>query len=178
MSHATRAPRSERVRTCATLVFLPLLLPHVSSAEHPCPLLLTSPPVAPTAGYSALNAQHSGCLQSDAFSPTCNAAARRLCIALGYASGYGPVEYNGAAATIVCLPAAWTTEFVVPAATLTAYNSACTHVQVPPNYQTSYGRDCHSASYRYCLAMGYAWGAGPLENNAGVSMNIACVRSV
>ena len=75
---------------------------------------------------------------------------RRLCITLGYASGYGPVEFSGAAANIVCLLAAWTTEFVVSAATLTAYHASCTHVEVPPNYyDQSYGMYCHSASYRH-----------------------------
>lgn len=56
--------------------------------------------------YSVLVNHHAGCsggTQAQRIGPDCNAAMHRFCASQGYASGFGPVENSGDAASVVCV---------------------------------------------------------------------------
>ena len=55
--------------------------------------------------YSVLTTFHVPCDGSrDRSGPNCNAAIKRYCVSLGYASGFGPNENSGDNAVVTCIP--------------------------------------------------------------------------
>ena len=54
-------------------------------------------------GWGELTAQHAGCVPGREDAYDCNAASHRFCAAKGFVSGYGPVEYNTAGVSVVCV---------------------------------------------------------------------------
>ena len=55
--------------------------------------------------YSVLTTFHEPCDGvRDRYGPNCNAAIKRYCVSLGYASGFGPNENSGDNAVVTCLP--------------------------------------------------------------------------
>lgn len=72
----------------------PVAQVHCLSAEHATVVSTT---------MAALTAQHGGCTDALQDLRNCQAASRRLCVAQGFAGGYGPVEAGPAEAYVVCV---------------------------------------------------------------------------
>jgi hypothetical protein len=53
--------------------------------------------------YTALSRLHGGCTAATRIGPDCNAAMHRLCAAMGFASGFGPLENSGDTAVVGCV---------------------------------------------------------------------------
>jgi hypothetical protein len=117
--------------------------------------------------YSALSTHHSGCTASTRYGPDCNAAIHRYCRAIGQTTGFGPVENWDDNAVVTCVRSA-----TVMGTTYTAmrtYHSGC------DGMRERMGPNCNAAIHRYCRALGFDSGWGPLENYAD-NLDIACIR--
>ena len=69
-------------------------------------LVLACTPTGATklnASYADMAQIHEGCNEERPWGPNCNAAIKRHCRALGYESGFGPLEHSGDYLGIVCL---------------------------------------------------------------------------
>jgi hypothetical protein len=107
--------------------------------------------------FTTLTSYHSGCTSSTAYSAECRAAVHRYCAATGYVSGYGPVEYAGSTAVVVCLDNQSVVARNSTFAQVTAQDSGCTISAIN-------SANCRNAVDLLCAAAGYGNGGfGPLE---------------
>lgn len=116
--------------------------------------------------FTELSAYHGGCTASTPRGPDCFAAVNRYCAARGQTTGYGPVEYSGDDALVVCTPGAAVS---APGYSgLVGYNAVC------DGSTQRMGQDCNEAMHLYCQAQGWLTGFGPLENSGDVAY-VACL---
>lgn len=122
--------------------------------------------------YAVLAAQHESCSGASASFPDmygifCNSAIHRYCQAIGYETGFGPVEVGLPTGFVHCIRSEHATVIGAALAALTAQNGDCTDPLADLHA-------CQSASRRYCVSAGHAGGYGPVE--AGESnVTIVCV---
>jgi len=114
--------------------------------------------------FSSLTSYHSACTSANANSAECRAAVNRYCAATGYATGYGPVEYAGSDAVVVCLDNQSVVTRTSTFAQLTAKDAGCA-------ISTVNSANCRNAIDLLCTAAGYGNGSfGPLEyTSSGVA---------
>ena len=124
-----------------------------------------------TTGFSVLTVFQPACTESDPNSGACLSAAKRFCNNQGYASGFGPVEYNPAmnVAVVDCFGSASATIVQTTFAELTAYQPAC-------NASVPFSIVCASGAKRFCNGQGYAAGYGPTEYNGSVAY-VTCLKA-
>jgi hypothetical protein len=160
--------RSATHRTCAANGCAATGIGAVASAGDAaaitCLDATTATPLATT--YTELAVQHGGCSAATPFGPDCNAAIHRWCASAGSATGFGPVEAYGDAATVVCTPEA--TVLDASYAVLAGLESGCDGVSQRA------GAACDEAIHRWCRAEGYSSGFGPVENSGDLAL-VACL---
>jgi hypothetical protein len=117
--------------------------------------------------YAELATSHGGCDGTgQRVGPECNAAIHRFCAARGASTGFGPVQTDGAAATVACVGGA---EVVSSSySELATHHDGCTQA-------VRWGPACNAAIHRFCVSRGASSGFGPLENSGDVAV-VACVR--
>ena len=95
-------------------------------------------------------------------------ASKRLCVDLGYVSGFGPFESTLSSTKVACVTGAVNinTSYTV----LDSFNDGCDGVT------SSWGPYCHSAIHRFCLDQGHEGGFGTVESQ--VANDIAWVTCV
>lgn len=93
----------------------------------------------------------------------CATAIHRYCASVGAVSGFGPVESEGDALTVTCLPSA----IVVPTTreTLAGFASRCLADPVT----------CGIAAWNYCASLGHLGGYGPVEDT-GSGVDVVCLE--
>ncbi|MEN0066664.1 MAG: DUF1592 domain-containing protein [Myxococcota bacterium] len=119
--------------------------------------------------FDALSAYHEGCTADAGPGPDCNAAIHRMCAQTGSTTGWGPLDQDGASASIVCVDEA--TILNTSYSTLLAFDPEC------DGANGRIGPACNRAIHRYCQDDGFASGFGPLENS-GDTIVVACLGEV
>jgi hypothetical protein len=99
--------------------------------------------------------------------PNCNAAISRYCGSRGFATGFGPVEQDGARATVTCVRSA--------EVRLTSYGELSRFIGPCDGTSERVGLACNAAISRYCASAGFTSGFGPIENDGDVAY-VACMR--
>ncbi len=118
--------------------------------------------------YAALSARQGPCDGvTERQGLNCNAAIHRHCAALGYVSGFGPVETTGDGASITCVRSAEVRGTTFTA--LAGFLGGCDGTTV------RFGPHCHAAISRYCASVGFTSGFGPIENDGDMAY-VTCVR--
>jgi hypothetical protein len=118
--------------------------------------------------YGVLRTHHDTCDGgAQRIGPGCNAAIHRFCAAQGCtASGWGPVENSGDAASVTCV--AMGADRQVPFAVLAGIQPAC------DGSGQRIGPECNSAIHRYCRGEGFESGFGPIESGPD-AVTVTCV---
>ncbi|MDR3608675.1 MAG: hypothetical protein P4M08_15030 [Oligoflexia bacterium] len=122
--------------------------------------------------YSQLATYNSNCSSGTPYSDNCNAAIDQYCQKVnGAMSGFGPVENSGNNVTVTCVQSGAGSVIQTTFGILQSYNTGCYNNSVPVSV------NCNSAISRYCYALGYASGFGPVEHIGGASATVVCVNS-
>jgi hypothetical protein len=117
--------------------------------------------------FTTLATHHPSCNSSAvAVSGGCYAAASRFCASRGYVSGFGPVEYTGDSATVVCVRAAVRIG--------TSYTVLASHHPGCDGTTERLGCACNAAIKRFCESQGHTSGYGPIESS-GDYVEVFCV---
>src|SRR5262249_55477879 len=97
----------------------------------------------------------------------CWSAVNRYCEALGYESGFGPVEHSGDNLTLVCLPRNVARRFAPTYTQLKTFHPGC------DGSREIWGGECSSAVHKYCRSQGANSGFGPVESS-GNNTTVVC----
>ncbi|MHB1843502.1 MAG: hypothetical protein ACYCWW_01530 [Deltaproteobacteria bacterium] len=109
-----------------------------------------------------------GCSLSTVTSSTCAAAASRACrFSYGYGAGFGPVQYLGQSATIVCVAQSGIVPSGAPFTSLAAYQSSC-------GQSSTTSVQCDAAVDDFCQAAGDPSGLG-IEEYSPSQAGFACL---
>ena len=121
--------------------------------------------------YTALAGHHAGCNGSaQRRGPDCNAAIHRYCQAAGFVSGWGPVENSGDDAYVACVRRGGGRVEHTTYAVLASHHGSC------DGSSERNGPACNAAISRYCRALGFVTGFGPVEQ-AGGNADVVCVSN-
>lgn len=163
---ACRQAMTDRCASCGAAGFVTSVRDATAHAVT-CVSSGLAQPVATT--FDELGGHHQGCSGSQALGPECNAAIHRLCTQRGHATGWGPVDHDGDAASVVCVDDAAVIE--TDYAILLSFEPAC------DGAAERMGSACNRAFHRFCQSNGYASGFGPLENDGDTAV-AACLGEV
>lgn len=133
------------------------------------------PPLATSilnVSVGSLTVLNSNCSSSGYGTIWCNAAIDQYCSKAGYVSGFGPIDFAGTQANIVCLGSSDAVYF-----SQNSLSAFATTYNVPGCTQgNSFSLSCLAAINQFCTNAGYAGGWGPVEQ-LGDAFNFFCTRS-
>lgn len=98
----------------------------------------------------------------------CSRAIDGYCVAMGFTSGFGPVENIRDELTVSCVGDSVALRGSVPYTTLSMHVPQCNGVT------QRWGLECAIAVHRYCVAMGATSGFGPVDAER-LSATVVCV---
>lgn len=120
-----------------------------------------------TVNFSALGTYvRDNCVETRPFTQSCLTAAHEYCRALGYGGGYGPVEANGAQATVICLANVYHASVV--------YISKLERLYPACKDKDAFSPEYAYAIHEYCRDKGYYTGFGPVKD-VGIYVSLVCI---
>jgi hypothetical protein len=120
--------------------------------------------------YATLLVYHSACTKDNVVSDACFSAVNRHCSALGYTSGFGPVEVGTNDMKITCVNNKSGKSISTNYDELRIFHDDCESF-VSAGVSTS----CTAAVSRFCRKYGYTSGFGPTDHVGNADANVTCI---